>query len=85
MDQGGVLYALTDIGFLAIAHPQEEWIKIVDLRKSKLLFNEIIRHESKPKGKNKQNLICCIDWTISPAETGKQVSVIVRVYSLDLN
>lgn len=69
MDQGGVLYALTDIGFLAIAHPQEEWVKVVDLRKSKLLFNEIIRHESKSKGKNKQNLICSIDWTISPAET----------------
>ncbi|PLW16882.1 hypothetical protein PCASD_16405 [Puccinia coronata f. sp. avenae] len=48
---GGVLYALTDIGFLAIAHRQEEWIKIVDLRKSKLLFNDVIRNESKSKEK----------------------------------
>jgi hypothetical protein len=71
---GGVLYALTDIGFLAIAHRQEEWIKIVDLRKSKLLFNDVIRNESKSKGKTKENPICCIHWTIARAETGKQFS-----------
>ncbi|KAA1127282.1 hypothetical protein PGTUg99_033946 [Puccinia graminis f. sp. tritici] len=68
--QGGVIYALTDIGFLAIAHPQEEWIKVVDLRKSKLLFNDVIRHEYKSKGKSKENAICGMHWTIARTESG---------------
>ncbi|OAV88956.1 hypothetical protein PTTG_12209 [Puccinia triticina 1-1 BBBD Race 1] len=67
--QSGVQYALTDIGFLAIAHPQEEWIKVVDLRKSKLLFSDVIRHESKSKGKSKESAICCMYWTIARTES----------------
>ncbi|KAH9466929.1 hypothetical protein MJO28_000486 [Puccinia striiformis f. sp. tritici] len=68
---GGVLYALTDIGFLAIAHPREEWIKVIDLRKSRLLFSDVVRHESKSRGKSKskENPICCMYWTIARTES----------------
>lgn len=63
-----MLYAFEDLGFLAIANPRDGWLRVIDLRKFVVLFDEVVRPETKSRSKNEKSRICTLHWVVARAE-----------------